>query len=303
MILPVPDSWGTALQEFNDCHNPAGPGGGQFCSKGLGHDAFVPAPSLQRRVPRTAADAAYVMGKGYVQQAKAFDRYRGYDIGMKALRDGYERDAEGAEKNWLKHLKSNVEKVRPEVFQAVEDAIAWNEANAPRFMRVVGRYGPDGVVAVTSSTNPNSPFSGDMAAQRVGAVSVVVDSVWFNAKSMARRDAPTPGEATAESFGGMAAALRHEYGHYVWENMKRGWVSDWRAVLPPRGDDSTWGDFPALKDKLTLYSAQNEREAFSEAFAIWTDPKFDRARFPPDVHPIFDYMDRKFGGRVLEARR
>lgn len=31
----VPNSWGT-LRESNDCHNPAGPGGGQFCSRGGG---------------------------------------------------------------------------------------------------------------------------------------------------------------------------------------------------------------------------------------------------------------------------
>lgn len=30
-ILTVPDSWGL-LREFNQCHNPEGPGGGQFCS-------------------------------------------------------------------------------------------------------------------------------------------------------------------------------------------------------------------------------------------------------------------------------
>jgi hypothetical protein len=28
------------LREYNDCHNPGGPGGGQFCSKGGGGDAF-----------------------------------------------------------------------------------------------------------------------------------------------------------------------------------------------------------------------------------------------------------------------
>lgn len=31
MITPTPNSWGS-LVEFNPCHNPAGPGGGQFCS-------------------------------------------------------------------------------------------------------------------------------------------------------------------------------------------------------------------------------------------------------------------------------
>lgn len=29
-----PNSYGTRLREGNDCHKPAGPGGGQFCSKG-----------------------------------------------------------------------------------------------------------------------------------------------------------------------------------------------------------------------------------------------------------------------------
>lgn len=33
MIL-IPNSWGTDLREHNDCHNPGGRDGGQFCSKG-----------------------------------------------------------------------------------------------------------------------------------------------------------------------------------------------------------------------------------------------------------------------------
>lgn len=32
MKILVPDSWGSDLREFNPCHNPAGPGGGRFCS-------------------------------------------------------------------------------------------------------------------------------------------------------------------------------------------------------------------------------------------------------------------------------
>lgn len=35
-MIIVPNSYGSALREMNDCHNPAGPGGGQFCSKGGG---------------------------------------------------------------------------------------------------------------------------------------------------------------------------------------------------------------------------------------------------------------------------
>lgn len=299
MLTLQPDHAPDLFEEVNHCHGLGTKG--HPCDQ----DAFVPIPKLQRRVPRTAADAAHVFASGYVKTAKALDRAHGYDIGMQAFRYGYERDYEGSEKNWLKRLKGAVERARPEVVQAVEDAIAWNTQNAPKFMRVVERYGPDGVVVAAGIDKEGSSagydvLGSDAQARRIGAVTLVLDhEIWTDPKALAVRNAPAPGDVTAETFGGAAAMLRHEYGHYVWENMPKGYIQSWRDRLPQSSDGGR-AEYASLQQHLTYYSGENEREAFSEAFAIWTDPKYNRSKYSAPALPLLDWMQEKFGGRTLE---
>lgn len=70
MIRPTPNSWGASLQEFNPCHNPAGPGGGQFCSDttGTGRGA-APAPG---RVYKSHGERDAAEGRVEVATPAAF---------------------------------------------------------------------------------------------------------------------------------------------------------------------------------------------------------------------------------------
>lgn len=56
MITLVPNSWGSDdLREFNPCHNPAGAGGGQFCSSPGGSRGQTPDPAASAKVGRPGA--------------------------------------------------------------------------------------------------------------------------------------------------------------------------------------------------------------------------------------------------------
>jgi hypothetical protein len=172
-------------------------------------------------------------------------------------------------------------------------------------MRVVGRFGSDGVIAVPGSDDPMAHWDSAAAARRVGNVTVVMDTVWFEAASAAKRDVPEPGQATIETSGGMAGILRHEYGHYIWNRLRdtdrvhfRELIAPFRSDEPSnRGGGNRYG---GLEKKLTFYAASNYEEVFTEAFAIWSDPRFDRGRFPADIHPVFDWLERRFAGRIIE---
>jgi len=68
------------LREYNDCHNPGGPGGGQFCSKG-GGDAFhggtagkTGDSSFARRADRLAATASTPARSAAWSKAAKFSR-------------------------------------------------------------------------------------------------------------------------------------------------------------------------------------------------------------------------------------
>lgn len=294
----------TPLHEFNQCHEPGGSAvGGRFCSDS---DAFVPIPKTQTRVPRNYKDAADILALGWLREKTKHDirDYADNKYWADRMRRENLVDVEKSAKSWAKHLqKQDPANVRPEVYAAVEQAMADNVANA-KYMRVVQRYGSDGIVAVPGSDDPEAHFDSGAAARRVGAVTVVMDTVWFDAKSAAKREVPEPGATTAETHGGMAGVLRHEYGHYVWDNARQEDRDEFRRlILPFRSEIDSRGAFSTyngLRERLTYYASERETEAFPEAFSIWTNPKFDRTKFPADIQPLFDWFDRRYAGRVIE---
>lgn len=296
------------LYEFNTCHAPAGtPVGGRFCSD---PDAFVPMSRQQTRVPRTYADAADILAMGWFSEKTRQDindpALKGNVYWQDRLRQEREEGVAQAAKNWTKVLKTHHDpaKVRPQVLAAVEQGMADNAANT-RFMRIVGRFGSDGVIAVPGSDDPAAHWDSNAAARRVGAVTVVMDTFWFDRTFAARRNVPEPGQATIESSGGMAGVLRHEYGHHIWNRLRVSDREHFRELIvsfrsEAEADRGGGRRYDGLKDKLTLYSADRDEEAFTESFAVWSDPRFDRTRFPADVQPLFDWLERRFAGPTIE---
>ncbi len=211
--------------------------------------------------------------------------------GAKALMDG-QRATEAAAgktpdeaalaqgvKNWEKKLK-DVIVTDPAAVQRVQAADAYNMAN-PLYAAQVGRR--DSLIIVKDDTPYDNPLRpggpATAAARREGNQAT---TMLEEATKIERTGPSIPGDASSADKGGLSALLRHEYGHSVSHKMSQGETVAFRAKLP---------DAATVKKDVTIYAAKgletgNIQEAYSELFAITTDPAYrpsDWAKWVQDI--------------------
>lgn len=289
------------LREANPCHHPAGsPRGGQFCSK----DAFVAAPHATR-IPRSVEQAAHEIGASMHADRLRDARQRGDDLRNRYIRADLDSTYETVSRNWQKKVLARFrpEDVSPAFVAAAQRAVDQNAENI-RYQRAVRRFagGRDPVLALPQPSDDSTALSSAAAGQRLGAVSVLFQHAFWRPEASHRDVEPFPGATTSETVGGLAAVLRHEFGHHIWDTLRPQDREQWRELIRPFGrvSNSRW-EYPALERTITVAAGMSDSEAFSETFAIWTHQRFRKAAFPAEVHPLFEWLDRRMGGRLIEG--
>jgi len=80
--------------------------------------------------------------------------------------------------------------------------------------------------------------------------------------------------------------IRHEFGHYVFENiMPKGAVTEWKKIASKD-----------IRKVISKYAATNIDEGFAEAFSVWSHPSYGTAGIKLPVK-IEEFFDKYFGAK------
>ena len=212
----------------------------------------------QQRIPRNAREAAKAVAES---------------MAAHGLTDRFATQA-GAEKDWLAGLEGRVHNTNPERRAIIEAAHQENMNNNPLFQEIVGTY-EGGYGAVVFARNADVEKFGE----RMLAVTLIYDSVspYAEEEYALRNETPKPGAGTASAYGGMASSLRHEFGHHAFS------VLEYNAIHRPALEEISRA-LNLMRDvskELTSFAGEagSPAEAFAEALAIGTHPKYDPALF------------------------
>lgn len=183
--------------------------------------------------------------------------------------------------NWRRQLRGRLSKDRAAI-QMVAQANAENASNVR--WREVTRGLPVDLVVVTHEPDRTSQHAtllathGEAAKRAGGTTAINEDAV----KEVGLSGDKTPQDHPSATSGyGLAAVLRHEYGHSVDDALPRSVRQGILAAIPdPRHD-------------LTYYAGERDNEVIPELLATITEPGYRAEDFPPTV--------REAGRRLLDA--
>lgn len=233
-----------------------GQGGGAGVNVSRGDYLKASLPKNARAAARTIADALEAQGN---------------------FAPGTGMNRAEAEKNWHKSLEGRVHNTS-ESRRAVVEAAHRENLDNPIFREIVETHAGGYGAVVLARSAPGQ----DKMGERLGGTTFVYDSpsILAEGEYELRNDVPKPGGSTASSHGGMAGVLRHEFGHHVYD------VLEYNAQHRPAREELSQA-LAAIKDvgkELTHYAASSHIEAFAEALALGTHPKYRAENFSPEVH-------------------
>lgn len=119
------------------------------------------------------------------------------------------------------------------------------------------------------------------------------------------RGTVTPDDPGGATFiqNGMAGTLRHEYGHHVHSSqLPKPKVKEWDELhtqvsgLPSKQNhkDQHMGyDKDTPLKSISSYSQANSQESFAELFQLMSHPSFKREKYPKEVQPLIDFMEKE----------
>lgn len=230
---------------------------GNVCARG-GGSASKPITD-----PKEAAAAIAAEVLSHADEYKA----KGFDV----------PSSEQIQDNWLKTFRARKTNVgdKPsfndldqEQGKAIADGMVNNNTNG-KYQEFVSKYGEAPVIY----RRPEKGMSG--AAEWRGGIHIYENSFWKGEGT----DDLAPGMATAGGSGGYAAVIRHEYGHKLHETLSAERRREWVSLLP---------DYDEIRKGLTSYAAKNAEEAFCELFAVATDRRYDKTKFPEWVDQLHE---------------
>lgn len=180
-------------------------------------------------------------------------------------------------KNWKTQLDENAV-FTPQNAERLQAADAYNR-QSDVYADALRKYGPDSVVVIKDTTPVTSILSpgGDFtAAKRMPLNEITV--VKERALAELRTGPTAAGDISALVNGGTEAVLRHEYGHQIYASLLPHEKIAFSSSLP---------DSETIKAQLTHYAAgANPEEAFSELFAVVSDPAYDPRQWAPWVQDL-----------------
>lgn len=215
--------------------------------------------------------------------------------------EGYTLRGDKSSESWSEYAKL---KGDPAAVEAVETAMQANRAS-PLFAEIEARFGPDIVLPHTGDFDFYGGLDAHPHAKRVGPVTYAY--LLATASPAPKRDRPTPGMSGSVDRG-LAAILRHEYAHELWTRIGAERQADFIQSLPTRratfsspvGEVETFErdlpDLDAIAEGLTKYAGGRGQmvprlnEAFTELFAVTTDPEFRERDWPEWVVRSRDTM-------------
>jgi len=175
-------------------------------------------------------------------------------------------------KNWNKEFKGRIV-TDPQRLAILKEGIAENEAN-PIYSELVRIHGDEGVIVLALDTNdPEKMVGGGHAGQRLGVVTAVMEKPGskFNVLDD-KPEKPRPGLSGA----GVAATLRHEFGHAIHDRIRQ----EDPALYTELRD--AFHAIPDPKAELTYYAGHSgEHEGFPEAIAIGTHASYNPKEWSP----------------------
>ena len=117
------------------------------------------------------------------------------------------------------------------------------------------------------------PQSVNYAAEQIGGTSHVMDSVFMDDL---KDFIPLPGKSLSTTLGGLQSALRHEYGHTLYDKAGSAFKKEWISTLTKHSADE-------IEKGITKYAVSKMYigdEAFCELFAMRTSRLWDASKFP-----------------------
>lgn len=198
--------------------------------------------------------------------------------------------------NWERLFRGKIETDKVHL-GAVRDADAYNLKSAVHQAQLA-KYGQDAAVVVRP-VKPNNLLyikpganAARMTGNRITVIAANEPGNWTGV-----REAIRPGDGGASRNGGLSATLRHEYAHQIYDGLSAEERASFLDALP---------DVEQAKNELTLYASTSPEEAFSELYAIVSDPEYDPSAWAPWVrqlgHDTFGSPLAE-GGRVAEVVR
>ena len=189
-------------------------------------------------------------------------------------------------KNWAKMFRSKkahrggvsaFKDLDQDLVLRVQNAANDNRANTS-FMRYVDKHGDAPIIVRNQELGRtaaaewrgdaihvfNSPFANEVVASSVG-------------------DIIPAGQGTVGGMGGIAAELRHEYGHGLFTKLSIEQEKQWTSLWITHRD--------RLGKELTSYASKNASEGFCEAFSVMTDRYFDPTNFTPEMRSLLSLVE------------
>lgn len=178
-------------------------------------------------------------------------------------------------KNWSRQLRGRLSK-DAEAQRVLVAAEAANASN-PLWRKIVERHEPDHTVLVTPPEEGKARALIDStgAAHRVAGTTVVTDAAAKELAATPPKDAAKTRPAASSGYG-LAAVLRHEYGHSLDEALPKDVRRKIIDAIPDPGAD------------LSYYAGYwkgrgNDGEVIPELIAIVTQPGYTDAAWPESV--------------------
>jgi len=257
---------------------------GRFTSGGGGHDNIKDAQEWARTnsapvVSTNAKEAASTMADAVIGGRFSNDRIRQMVAEDKVTK-------EEIAKNWSKIFNSKknhesgnraFQNLDKDLHLAIQNASNDNHSNEA-FRDVVDKHGQMPIIFRNSEKgNPG-------AAEFRGNTAHVFQDPWgYKADNAIGKT--QPGDFQMSQKGGIAAGLRHEYAHGLYDRLSEADQADWKALYDKNKDQ--W------KKSISEYAASRPDEAFTESFAAMTDRAFSKADWNESAHQAFDWIRGK----------
>lgn len=171
----------------------------------------------------------------------------------------------------------------PTHIEKVRRGIEENDTN-PVYQRLVSKFGEDTVVVVGKPPYSDPELAKGANAERKNGITLV-----YNNDRLLRHEPPRPGLITFGTQAGMAAVIRHEYGHHVFDNISDRMREEFfnTGIALDRANPAT------IFNHISRYASTNPHEGYAELFSMMTDPRWDESKFTP-VKPLIDVMHRSW---------
>ncbi len=174
--------------------------------------------------------------------------------------------------------------IKPDKLLIVQNAVNYNGENRV-FRRVMQRHSGGKQQVIFR----RAPKGHTVAGEQIGGTTHIVDSPFLDPGKYNANDlVPAPGMATSSSSGGLAATLRHEYGHTLYDRTSSTFKHQWTTAMNGHTADE-------IKTGITSFASSNPNEAFSELFSIRTSTKWDATVFPEWVSDVTKLIEKEFG--------